>query len=133
MLSPIPSEVAAQSVSLQPKPKQDSNELQVQDMLLLFLLPHIRDAIDRYYARSLKELPLVYPYFVDIVRTNRLNGFRGFILSITLDVVPVVGPHIPVGKDRITFEVSAGPAVKETQYIHLESYELPPHWQDIER
>lgn len=29
--------------------------------------------------------------------------------------------------------VSAGPAVKETQYIHLESYELPPHWQDIER
>lgn len=102
-------------------------------MLLLLLLPHISDAIDRYYARSLRELPLVYPYFVEIVRTDRLNGFRGFMLSITVEVVPVVGPHIPVGKDRITFEVSAGPAVKETQYIHLESDELPPLWQDIVR
>ncbi len=133
MLSPCLSEVAAQSVFLQPKPKEDSKELQIQDMLLLLLLPHISDAIDRYYARSLRELPLVYPYFVEIVRTDRLNGFRGFMLSITVEVVPVVGPHIPVGKDRITFEVSAGPAVKETQYIHLESDELPPLWQDIVR
>lgn len=51
---------------------------------------------------------MVYPYFVDVVKSQRMNEFRGFILQITLEVTPTVGPHISVGKDRITLEVSAG-------------------------
>ncbi|MNN88944.1 hypothetical protein D3C81_2066920 [compost metagenome] len=77
------------------------------------------------------EPPLVYPYFVKVVDSIRINGFRGFNLSITLDVTPVVGPHISVGEDRLTFQISVGPEVKLVNYTHLKSYELPPHWQNI--
>ncbi|MNU05376.1 hypothetical protein D3C72_2501540 [compost metagenome] len=62
-----------------------------------------------------------------------MNGFRGFILQITIEITPTVGPHIAVGKDLITFEVSAGPTVKLIHYTNLEAYELPEHWRDIIR
>ncbi|AJS61369.1 hypothetical protein UB51_02895 [Paenibacillus sp. IHBB 10380] len=112
-------------------PHEDSEELRLQDMLMNFLNPYMNDAVRDYYQRLLLEPPLVYPYFVDVVDSKRINGFRGFILSITLDVTPVVGSHISVGEDRLTFEISAGPEVKLVNYTHLKTYELPPHWQDI--
>lgn len=114
-------------------PQEDSTELRLQDMLMNFLNPYINDAVQDYYQHLLLELPLVYPYFVDVIESHRVNGFRGFILSITLDVTPVVGPHISVGEDRLKFEISAGPKVKLVNYTHLKTYELPPHWQDIVR
>lgn len=112
-------------------PQEDSKELRLQDMLMNFLTPYINDAVWDYYQRYLLEPPIIYPYFVDVVDSKRINGFRGFILSITLDVTPVVGPHISVGEDRLTFEISAGPEVKLVNYTHLKSYELPPNWQNI--
>jgi hypothetical protein len=112
-------------------PLEDSQELRLQDMLMNFLNPYINDAVRDYYQRLLLESPLVYPYYVDVVESKRVNGFRGFILSITLDVTPVVGPHISVGEDRLTFEISSGPEVKLINYTHLKTFELPPHWQDI--
>jgi hypothetical protein len=111
----------------------DSPELRIQDMLMNFLNPHINDAVCNYYNQILIECPTVYPYFVDVIKSQRMNEFRGFILQITLDVTPTVGPHISVGKDRITFEVSAGPTVKMINYTHLETHELPEHWKDIIR
>lgn len=113
------------------KPLSDSGELRVQDMLMNVLTPHINAAVQDYYRQFLLEPPLVYPYFVHITGSERLNGFRGFRLSVTLDVTPVVGPHISVGEDRLTFEISAGPEVKLVHYTHLKSYPLPPHWQYI--
>ncbi|WP_233163312.1 MULTISPECIES: DUF3888 domain-containing protein [unclassified Cohnella] len=112
-------------------PQEDSTELRLQDMLMNFLNPYINDAVRAYYRHLLREPPLVYPYFVNVIESHRVNGFRGFILSITLDVTPVVGPHISVGEDRLTFEISAGPKVKLENYTHLKTYELPPNWQDI--
>ncbi|WP_310833164.1 DUF3888 domain-containing protein [Paenibacillus pedocola] len=112
-------------------PQADSKELKLQDMLMNFLTPYINDAIWGYYQSLLLEPPLVYPYFVEVVDSKRMNGFRGFMLSITLDVTPVVGPHISVGEDRLTFEISAGPEVKLINYVHLKSYKLPPNWQHI--
>ncbi|QQZ58641.1 DUF3888 domain-containing protein [Paenibacillus sonchi] len=111
--------------------QEDSEELRLQDMLLNFLTPYINDAVRDYYRRLLVEPPLVYPYFVNVVDSMSINGFRGFNLSITLDVTPVVGPHISVGEDRLTFQISVGPEVKLVNYTHLKSYGLPPHWQNI--
>ncbi|ADC52290.1 hypothetical protein BpOF4_21474 (plasmid) [Alkalihalophilus pseudofirmus OF4] len=74
----------------------DSPELRMQDMLINFLNPHIDDAVCNYYKQILTECPTVYPYFVDVIESQRMNGFRGFILQITLDVTPTVGPHITV-------------------------------------
>ncbi|RIX53729.1 DUF3888 domain-containing protein [Paenibacillus nanensis] len=112
-------------------PLEDSQELRFQDMLMHFLNPYINEAVRDYYQRLLLEPPLVYPYYVDVVESRRVNGFRGFILSITLDVTPVVGPHIYVGEDRLTFEVSSGPEVKLINYTHLKTYDLPLNWQHI--
>ncbi|GIO99004.1 hypothetical protein J14TS5_40900 [Paenibacillus lautus] len=115
-------------------PKKDSAQLQYQDMLMLFLLPHIDKAVRGHYIHTLKEQPLVYPYFVDVTGVKRVNGFRGFHFIITLEASPTVGPHITVGKDRLVFEVAPtipGGMVKLVEYKHLETYELPPHWQDI--
>nr|WP_277815800.1 DUF3888 domain-containing protein [Paenibacillus sp. DMB5] len=100
-------------------------------MLMNFLTPYINAAVQDYYRQFLLEPPLVYPYFVHVTGSKRLNGFRGFRLSVTLDVTPVVGPHISVGEDRLVFEISAGPEIKLVHYTHLKSYPLPPHWQYI--
>ncbi|MGM0883437.1 MAG: DUF3888 domain-containing protein [Bacillota bacterium] len=129
----IISPLGAKADSVLSTPRQDSTELQLQDMLMLLLLPHINDAVNTYYQQFLNEVPLVYPYQIDVIQIQRVNGFRGFIFGITIEVTPVVGPHISVGKDRITFQISAGPSVKLLRYTHLEDFELPPHWQDIVR
>lgn len=114
-------------------PKQDSTALQIQDMLMLLLTPAIQDAVNNYYLKYLKEPPLVYPYQIDVVQIERINGFRGFMFLLTVEVMPVVGPHISVGMDRITFEISAGPTVKLKKYNHIKDFELPPNWKNILR
>ncbi|KRE38750.1 hypothetical protein ASG81_19675 [Paenibacillus sp. Soil522] len=79
--------------SIMYKPRQDSTELQLQDMLMLLLSPAVDDSVNNYYRKFLKESPLVYPYQSNIVRIERTNGFRGFIFLITVEVMPVVGPR----------------------------------------
>ncbi|WP_042199440.1 DUF3888 domain-containing protein [Paenibacillus camerounensis] len=127
----LSSSTQVQAETAQLVPVRDSSELRIQDTLMNFLTPYINEAVREYYQHSLLEPPLVYPYFVKITECARINGFRGFRLSVTLDVTPVVGPHISVGEDRLTFEISAGPEVRLVNYTHLISYPLPPHWQDI--
>lgn len=118
------------------KPHQDSRELQYQDMLMLFLLPHMEQKLNEVYANKLTVHPDQYPYFIEVIHAERLNGFRGFDLLITLDATPTVGPHIPVGKDRFTFEVSPGlpGSVKLLRFKHLKDpdpKEFPPNYLDI--
>ncbi|WP_042225224.1 DUF3888 domain-containing protein [Oceanobacillus manasiensis] len=123
-------------VSAQPNhldPPKDSKELKIQDILILLLGEEIEKAVNNYYSNYLIELPSVYPYQVDIVNVERVEGFRSFHFLLTLELTPVVGPHIAVGKDRLTFEIApiVPDDVKLIKFEHLETYELPPHWQDI--
>ncbi|MFD0678282.1 MULTISPECIES: DUF3888 domain-containing protein [unclassified Paenibacillus] len=101
------------------KPEKDSRELQFQDMLLLFLLPYMNDKLAEVYSKELIDAPDLYPYFVDVIHVERVNGFRGFDFLIMLDATPTVGPHIPVGRDLFTFEISSGVQVKLKNYQHL--------------
>ncbi|WP_164472667.1 DUF3889 domain-containing protein [Cohnella candidum] len=117
---------------------QESQRYLCQDMLMLFLLPYIQEAVNQHYVKLLHELPLVYPYQVDVINAGRVDGGprdRGFHFYITLAVTPVVGPHISVGKDKITFEISPKfpNSVKLASFQHLETHTLPQHWQDIVR
>ncbi|MFC3768342.1 DUF3888 domain-containing protein [Paenibacillus sp. GCM10012303] len=116
------------------KPKQDSRELQFQDMLVLFLLPYMNEKLAEAYSRELKVAPDLYPYFVDVTHVERVNGFRGFNFLITLVATPTVGPHIPVGKDRFTFEISPRVKVKLKKFDHLQGpnkIDFPPNYQDL--
>ncbi len=116
------------------KPPQDTKEMMVHDILMLFLGPEIDKAVSKYYSKYLTYSPLVYPYQVEIVNLERIGGFRTFHFSITLEITPVVGPHISVGKDRLTFEIAPTiipGQIKLKKFEHLETHELPPHWQHI--
>lgn len=114
-------------------PEKDSKELMIQDTLLLLLHEEIDSAVTDFYSDSLSESPTVYPYQIEIVEVKRVGGFRGFHFLITLEATPVVGPHISVGKDRMTLEVdpTIDGNVRLKKFEHLETHDLPPHWQHI--
>lgn len=110
------------------KPTQDSEELRLQDMLMNTLTPYIEKDLNNYYSpKILKDFsPHVAPWLIEVKETRRVNGFRDFKLQITFEIEPTDGGHwVPVGKDRMTYEISSGPTVKLINHTHLETYELP--------
>ncbi len=112
-----------------------TDTLLYQDMLLLMLLPHIQKAVNNYYDKILTTNPIVYPYEINIIEAARASMNRRYDFLIMFEVQPVVGPHIAVGKDRITLELSPLllSTVKINSYSHIETNELPPNWQHILR
>ncbi|MGE7694700.1 DUF3888 domain-containing protein [Lysinibacillus sp. NPDC094177] len=111
------------------EPTQDSEELRLQDMLMLMLTPYIEKDLNSYYYPKILKIfsPAVTPWKIEVIETSRLNGFRGFILQITFEIEPTDGGQwIPVGKDRMTYEISTGPKVKLINHTHLKTYEYPP-------
>ncbi|MER1987264.1 MAG: DUF3888 domain-containing protein [Solibacillus sp.] len=110
------------------EPTEDSEELKLQDMLMLMLTPYIeKDLTDYYYSKILTDVsPHVTPWKIELIETRRVNGFRGFILEITFEIEPTDGGHwIPIGKDRMTYEISSGPEVKLINHTHLKTYKYP--------
>lgn len=114
-------------------PTEDSPELQMKDMFMLLLSPAIDKEVSDYYSDFYDTTPLVYPYQINVVNTKRIGGFRTFHFEITIEITPVVGPHISVGKDRLSFEISPTlpGQVRLKEYKHLETHDLPPNWQHI--
>lgn len=115
------------------QPAEESEEELMMDLFLSLLLPDIQKEVSNYYSNFLTESPLVYPYQIKILKMERTNGYRGFLFLVTVEVTPVVGPHNPVGKDHLTFSISAGSGVRLKNFKHIETYELPPNWQDIKK
>lgn len=112
------------------QPPEESKEELVMDLFFSLLLPDIQEAVSHYYSDYLTTSPLVYPYQINILKMERTNGYRGFIFLVTVEITPVVGAHNPVGKDQLTFLITPG-EVKLKKFQHIETYELPPNWQDI--
>ena len=111
------------------KPTEDSEELRLQDMLMLMLTPYIqKDLINYYHPKILKDFaPQVSPWMIEVIETKRVNGFRGFQIEITFEIEPTDGgQYISVGKDRMTYEISTGPEVKLINHTHLKTYKYPP-------
>ena len=118
-----------QTTASSAEPFQDSDELRLQDMLMLMLTPYIEKELNSYYyPKILRDFPpTVTPWKIEVVETRRVNGFRGFILQITFEIEPTDGGQwIPVGKDRMTYEISSGPEVKLKNHTHLKTYKYPP-------
>ncbi len=110
------------------KSTQDSEELRLQDMLMLMLTPYIeKDLTNYYYPKISKDFsPHVTPWKIELIETRR-NHFRGFQMQITFEIEPTDGgQYIPVGKDRMTYEISSGPEVKLINHTHLKTYKYPP-------
>jgi len=58
------------------------------------------------------------------------SDFAGMVYII-VEVEPYIGPHLSVGKDRITLKVTNQGIVSVEKFMHIESYELPANHQDI--
>lgn len=109
-------------------PTEDSEELRLQDMLMNMLVPYIQEDLrNYYYPKVVKDFsPIVAPWLIEVKETRRVNGFRGFQLQITIEIEPTDGGHwIPIGKDRMIYEITPGPSVKLINHTHLETYEYP--------
>lgn len=99
------------------------------DLFITMLYPYVEKSIDNYYDEYMTFLPSEAPYsynFIKIEKTPQLN----YSFTIVLEVQPYVGPHLSVGRDRITFNIDID-GVKVKKFEHLESYELPPNYQNI--
>lgn len=113
------------------EPPEQSKEELYQDIFISLLMPYIQRSIDNYYSRSLTVTPTVYPYFVDVVSAERLHGYRSFDFLLKLKVDSVVGPHISVGSDYLTFRIDGSGKVELQKFEHIKTYELPEHWKHI--
>ncbi|WP_248928005.1 DUF3888 domain-containing protein [Paenibacillus hamazuiensis] len=100
------------------KPLEDSRELQLQDMLVISLLPHMQEKLAEVYADIITIPPVIHPDSVNVKNIERVAAFRGFDFLITIDAQPMVGPHIPVGEDVFTFRISSA-GVEIKNYEHL--------------
>ena len=108
--------------------KEPKGDLYYQ-LLVTILYPYVQKAIDDFYGEYMTYLPGEAPYgyeFIQIVKTPELN----YSFTVVLEVQPYVGPHLSVGRDRITFSIDLD-GVKVKKFEHLESYELPPNYQSI--
>ncbi|WP_232695784.1 DUF3888 domain-containing protein [Brevibacillus daliensis] len=117
----------ASSIPLYPK---GSPEELYQDIFITMLGPSIEKAVHHYYSDILTTSPHVYPYEVKVIKAERIGGYRKFGFTVVLMVSPVIGPHIGVGQDQLTFSISPG-KTRLIKYEHLRTEELPPHWQHI--
>ncbi|OPH56978.1 hypothetical protein BC351_26580 [Paenibacillus ferrarius] len=100
------------------KPLEDSRELQLQDMLVISLLPHIQEKLAEEYADVITVPPVIHPDYVNVKSLERVAAFRGFDFLITIDAQPIVGPHIPVGEDELTYRISpAGVELKNFEHL----------------
>jgi len=110
------------------QPAKGSKEEIVMDSFFLLLLPKIQETVSNYYSDYLTESPLVYPYQINILNLERIG--TNFAFSVTLEVTPVLGAHNPVGRDQLTFSITPN-EVKLKDFKHMETFELPPHLQNI--
>lgn len=112
------------------KPPEKSREELYQDIFITLLHPNIDKAVSKYYSTLLADAPTVYPYQVDVIKAERTGEYRSFGFLLTLQVTPVVGPHISVGMDQLTFFIASGRVILR-DFKHVKTYDLPPHWQHI--
>ena len=115
------------------KPLEDSRELQLQDMLILSLLPQMQEKLTRVYADIITVPPVIHPDYVNVKSIERVAAFRGFDFLITLDAKPIVGPHIPVGEDLLTYRISSvGVELKNLEHLSgPDKDDFLPNYQDL--
>jgi len=112
------------------KPPEKSREELYHNMFISLLLPEIQKPIYKYYSRLITDYPSVYPYSVDVISVKRSN--MHYVFLVVVEVTPVVGPHVSLGKDRLTFRIIPGHA-KLLKFEHLKTDELPKKRKHILR
>lgn len=111
--------------------KQTKEESQIlyQDVILTALSPTINTAIADYYKTLLTESPLYDSTAIKILNIQRPNGDRTSLFIINIEVKPFIGPHITVGKDRISIKLSYPGLQEILKFEHIKDYPLPERYK----
>lgn len=115
------------------KPPEQSKEELYQDIFVSLLMPYIQKQIDNYYTKILTTSPVVYPYLIYVLKAERIGNYRSFDFLVKLKVNPVVGPHISVGIDYLTFRIGGSGGIELKKFEHIKTEELPANWKHIIR
>ncbi|MDQ0088071.1 hypothetical protein J2T12_001477 [Paenibacillus anaericanus] len=78
---------------------------------------------------------LIYPpTFAPYLGGNVLD-FKYFEshIDVVVTVIPYVGPHIAVGKDKIKFQIDNTGQISFKSFEHITDYKLPPNWTYIKK
>lgn len=131
----IPCSAYELTIKQSPKIKQsklteNSKEIIYRDMVISLLVPYMQKEINNYYKEYLTELPIIFPYSVDIVKVERQGGV-GYLIELEVIAHPFVGPINTVGDDLMIIETGAFGSVNIKKFEHIKSYPLPPNWQHI--
>lgn len=101
-----------------------------RNISLTLISPYVNKAIDNFYDEYLTYLPRENPWDYKILSIETPHpGY--YFYTVKLEVLPYVGPHLTVGIDHITLKIDLSGTVEIALFEHLESHELPPHYQDI--
>lgn len=110
--------------------EENTKEAIYKDMVISLLVPYMQEEINNYYKEYLSELPIIFPYSVDIVSVKREYG-SGYLILLEVIAHPFVGPINTVGDDRMIIETGAFGSVSIKKFEHLKSYPLPWNWEHI--
>ncbi|GAA4297507.1 hypothetical protein GCM10023142_37190 [Anaerocolumna aminovalerica] len=111
--------------------EEESQDILYQDVIITALSPTINTAIENYYKNILTETPLYDSSFIKILNIERPNGYRTWYFIINIEINPFIGPHIPVGKDRISIELSSPGLQEILTFEHVKDYPLPERYQHL--
>nr|WP_308742795.1 DUF3888 domain-containing protein [uncultured Anaerocolumna sp.] len=111
--------------------EEESQDILYQDVILTALSPTINTAIEDYYKNILTEIPLYDSTSIKILNIERPNGYRTTYFIINIEIKPFIGPHITVGKDRISIELSYPGRTEMLSFEHVKDYPLPERYQNL--
>ena len=111
--------------------EEESQDMLYQDVIITALATTINAAIDDYYKNVLSYLPTYDGPFIKILNIERQNGNSTSHFIINIEVKPYIGPHISVGKDRISIDLSGPGLPVILKFEHVEDYPLPERYKDL--
>lgn len=106
-----------------------SSEQVYYNLFITMLHPYVNEAIADYYSEYMTTSPNTAPYIYELTSIEKEYGLN-YSYTVEIEVNPYIGPHLTVGRDRITFKIKLG-EVNLEKFEHLESHELPSHYRDI--
>ena len=111
--------------------EEESQDILYKDVIITALTPTVNKAVADYYKNIFSETPGYDISTIKILNIERPNGNRTTKFNIKIEVTPFFGPHITVGRDIISVELSY-PGIQELiSFQHVEDYPLPERYKDL--
>lgn len=111
--------------------EEESQDILYQDVIITALVPTIDLAVADYYKDIFSETPFYDLSYIKILNIERPNGYRTSYFIINIEVTPFFGPHITVGRDRLSIELSYPGIQNILKFEHLEDYPLPERYKHL--